>query len=81
LNISPWSGFANSEELVAHYGKVNDRDLSNITWYAVLACYKLGIILEGTHVRACAGKAPKAVGDLLHAMTLSFFERALNWLN
>ena len=42
--------------------------------------YRLGIILEGTHARACAGKAPKATGDLLHATTVALFERALGWV-
>ena len=36
-------------------------------WYEVLACYKIGCILEGTYARACAGSAPKETGDLLHA--------------
>ena len=43
----------------------------------VLACYKLGILLEGTHARSCAGKAPKAVGDALHAAATNLIERAL----
>ena len=42
----------------------------------MLACFKLGIVLEGTHARAYAGKAPKAVGDMLHATTLGLFSRA-----
>ena len=70
-----------NEVKTAIEAEVNDRDLSHITWYAVLACYKLGIILEGTHARAFAGKAPKAIGDFLHDTTLLLFERALNWLN
>ena len=41
-----------------------------------MACFKLGIVLEGTHARAFAGKAPKELGDSLHATTLSLFERA-----
>ena len=41
-----------------------------------MACFKLGIVLEGTHARACAGKAPKEIGDLLHATTLGLFARA-----
>ena len=52
------------------------RDLSAIDWYTVLACFKLGIVLEGTHARACAGKADKGVGDLLHATTLALFAKA-----
>jgi aminoglycoside phosphotransferase (APT) family kinase protein len=64
------------DELIAHYAERTTRDMSAITWYAVLACYKLGIVLEGTHARACAGKAPKPIGDMLHATTLGLFARA-----
>jgi len=53
------------------------RDCAAIDWYVVLACFKLGIVLEGTHARAFAGKAPASTGDLLHAITLGLFERAL----
>ena len=70
-------GFPTPAELVEHYGAVSDRDLGAVDWFAVLACYKLGIILEGTYARACAGRAPKETGDLLHAMTVGLFERAL----
>ncbi|WP_207792475.1 phosphotransferase family protein [Sandarakinorhabdus glacialis] len=78
--IQPWDGFPTIAELVDHYRPRTSRDLSAIDWYAVLACYKLGIILEGTHARACAGKAPRATGDLLHAKTVGLFERALRWI-
>jgi aminoglycoside phosphotransferase (APT) family kinase protein len=73
----PDGGFPTPAELVEHYGRHSDRDLSTVDWFAVLACYKLGIILEGTHARAFAGRAPKATGDLLHATTVALFERAL----
>jgi len=77
IGVQPWEGFARPEELVAHYRERSDRKLDSISWYAVLACYKLGIILEGTHARACAGKAPKATGDVLHATTIGLFDQAL----
>lgn len=67
-----------TEEVVRRYAAGSPRDLSAIQWYAVLACFKLGIVLEGTHARACAGKAPRATGDLLHAVTLGLFARAQN---
>ncbi|MFG1792126.1 phosphotransferase family protein [Nocardia sp. NPDC049149] len=69
-------GLPTPEEMVAHYGRFSERDLSAVSWYTVLACFKLGIVLEGTHARAFAGKAPKQVGDFLHAITLELFERA-----
>ncbi|GAA4149419.1 phosphotransferase family protein [Actinomadura keratinilytica] len=73
-------GLPDTGELVAAYADRADaaagRDLASITWYAVPACFKLGIVLEGTRARACAGKAPKETGDLLHSITLSLFRRA-----
>ncbi|PZQ65598.1 MAG: phosphotransferase family protein [Phenylobacterium zucineum] len=80
VNIQPWGGFPAPSELVEHYRPRTHRDMSAIDWYAVLACYKLGLILEGTFARACAGQAPKDTGDRLHAHTVSLFERALRWI-
>ena len=69
-------GLATPEELVARYAANTNRDLSHIDWYAVMACFKLGIILEGTNARAGAGKAPREIGDVLHTATVRLFERA-----
>jgi aminoglycoside phosphotransferase (APT) family kinase protein len=80
VSVKPWDGFPTADELVEHYGRRTSRDLSAIHWYGVLACYKLGIILEGTHARACAGRAPVATGDRLHAPTMGLFQRALRWI-
>lgn len=81
VGVTPWEGFPTAAELIDHYRPRTARDLSHIEWYAVLACYKLGIILEGTFARACAGKAPKETGDMLHASTIGLFERAGRWIN
>jgi aminoglycoside phosphotransferase (APT) family kinase protein len=64
-------------ELVARYAERTGRSVDDVDWYHVLAAYRLGIILEGTHARAFAGKAPKEIGDLLHTTTVGLFERAL----
>lgn len=79
VSVKPWIGFPTAEELVAHYAARSSRDLTAIDWYRVLACYKLGILLEGTHARACAGKAPRDVGDRLHARSVWLFGRAAGW--
>jgi len=71
------NGLASTDDLVERYARNTTRDLSQITWYTVLACFKLGIVIEGTLARACAGKAEKEVGDQLHAATLRLFKRAL----
>ncbi len=80
LVAHPWAGFPSAGELVDRYARGSARDLSNLRWYAVLACYKLGILQEGTHARACAGKAARETGERLHAATVALFERALQWL-
>jgi aminoglycoside phosphotransferase (APT) family kinase protein len=74
-------GLAASSHLVEQYARNTTRDLSHINWYTVLACFKLGIVLEGTHARAYAGKAPKEVGDLLHHATVQLFEQALTLMD
>ncbi|MGR3779936.1 MAG: phosphotransferase family protein [Albimonas sp.] len=78
LRLDPWDGFPAAEELIARYGELSSRDLNHIDWFIVLACFRLGIILEGTHARACAGRAPKATGDLLHATAVALMGRALH---
>lgn len=79
--VKPWIGFPEPAELVAHYAARSSRSLEAVGWYAVFACYKLGILLEGTHARACAGKAPKETGDKLHERAVWLFERARHWIS
>lgn len=79
--IDGQDGLASTDELFDRYAANTSRDLSHITWYTVLACFKLGIVIEGTLARACAGKAEKAVGDQLHAATVHLFERALRLID
>lgn len=80
LVVEPWDGFPSADELIERYGELSDRDVAKIGWYTVLACFKLGIILEGTYARACAGKAPKETGAQLHLTAIRLFERAQTWL-
>jgi aminoglycoside phosphotransferase (APT) family kinase protein len=75
--VKPWSGFPTRQEIVDRYAERSGRDTSSVDWFEVLACYKIGCILEGTYARACAGKAPKVTGDYLHNNTLGLFARAL----
>jgi aminoglycoside phosphotransferase (APT) family kinase protein len=80
VSVTPWTGFPTAAELVAHYAARSARNLAAADWYAVFGCYKLGILLEGTHARACAGKAPRATGDTLHSRACWLFERAARWI-
>lgn len=81
LVAHPWNGFPTAQELVERYARSSPLDLSNVHWYAVLACYKLGILQEGTYARAFAGKAARETGEMLHHATVGLFKRALEWIN
>lgn len=70
-------GLPSTDEVIARYADRSGADLTHLPWFRVLACYRLGLILEGTHARACAGLAPKEIGDQLHATTVSLLEQAL----
>lgn len=81
MKIRPWDGFPTQAEMVAHYRKVASRRHFDTGWYAVFACFKLAILLEGTFARACEGKAPKDMGDRLHARAQWLMARASRWIN
>jgi aminoglycoside phosphotransferase (APT) family kinase protein len=80
LPVKPWDGFPTADTLVERYAQSTPRDLSQLLWYKVLACYKLAILLEGTHARAAAGKADVATGRMLHDQAVFLFRRAQQWL-
>jgi aminoglycoside phosphotransferase (APT) family kinase protein len=67
---------ATIDELIEHYARRSGRDLTHLTWYRVLACFKLGILLEGTYARSLDGRAPAALGQWMHARTVRLFEQA-----
>jgi aminoglycoside phosphotransferase (APT) family kinase protein len=76
LPIQPADGFPSAAELIERYASRSPRSLDHLLWYQVFAAYKLGIVLEGTHARACAGKAPKSTGDVLHRCAVQLIHRA-----
>jgi aminoglycoside phosphotransferase (APT) family kinase protein len=75
-----WDGFPTVGELIDRYRRSSARDMSTILWNTVLACFKLGILLEGSYARACAGLAPKHVGADLHMRAITLFERASEYI-
>lgn len=80
LTIHPWDGFPDIDTLIQHYGERTSRPIDCARWFGVLACYKLGIILEGTYARSLSSKAPKAVGERLHSAALALFDRAQRFI-
>lgn len=67
---------ATPDELIQRYAAGGSRSLEHIDWYRVLACFKLGIVLEGTYARSRAGKAPQELGAWMRQRTTLLFERA-----
>lgn len=61
-------------ELIAEYSSASSRSLDAIDWYTALAAFKLGIVLEGTWVRALHGQAPHDVGQRLHDCAVGLLE-------
>ena len=80
IRVEPWLGWPEPRHLVRRYAEATGREPEDLAWYAVLACFRLGIILEGTQARAAAGRADPTTGDLLHRATIGLFERALGWM-
>ncbi|CAN7763891.1 phosphotransferase family protein [Cupriavidus necator] len=76
MRVEPSSEFPTREALIARYARTSARDLSNLPWFEILACYKLAILLEGTYARAQAGKADTTTGARLHATAIALLNRA-----
>jgi hypothetical protein len=52
------------------------RTTSRLDWYEALACFKLGIVIEGAWSRHLAGRAAADAGRRLHASAMSLLELA-----
>jgi aminoglycoside phosphotransferase (APT) family kinase protein len=76
----PWSGFPQASELVARYALISQRDLAGLRWHSILACYKLAVVLEGTHARSCSEQTSRENGARLHAFAGRLVERGLQWV-
>ncbi|MCU1344892.1 MAG: hypothetical protein JWL70_1158 [Acidimicrobiia bacterium] len=76
LQVDPWLDFPSRSELVKQYGDLTGRDMSVMPWYFALACYKLGVILEGSWARALSGQADMEMGQRLHETSLWLFAKA-----
>jgi aminoglycoside phosphotransferase (APT) family kinase protein len=80
FRTTPHDGFPDLPEIIAHYAARTGREMGSLRWHAVLASYKLGILLEGSNARAAAGRAPRETGDTLHRTAVECLERALAWI-
>ncbi|GAA3079308.1 hypothetical protein GCM10010464_49290 [Pseudonocardia yunnanensis] len=69
-------GRAHHRQQPALYGDRDRRHRYLAAQPAGLAGFKLGIVLEGTYARACAGQADPAVGARLHRSAVELLTRA-----
>jgi aminoglycoside phosphotransferase (APT) family kinase protein len=63
-------------ELIDRYAAASRRDMSHLRWMAVLACYKLGILQEGSHARACAEEHTSTPSRRDHDWAVAMMKRA-----
>jgi aminoglycoside phosphotransferase (APT) family kinase protein len=64
------------EVIIERYADRSGRDVRDVTWFVVLACYRLGIILEGSYARMLAGLTTAEVGERLGNNGRALLEQA-----
>lgn len=64
--LAALGGLATRRELLDAYLAAGGRETSRLDWYVAMACFKLGIVIEGTWSRYLAGMASRDAGERLH---------------
>jgi aminoglycoside phosphotransferase (APT) family kinase protein len=72
--LAALGGLASRAELLEAYTAAGGRPAPALDWYVALACFKLGIVIEGTWSRYLAGQASWEAGQRLHASATSLIE-------
>ena len=65
--LAALGGLATRRELLDAYLAAGGRETSRLDWYVAMACFKLGIVIEGTWSRFLVGQASRDAGERLHA--------------
>jgi len=72
--LASLGGLATRQELLDAYVAAGGRSTVRLDWYEALACFKLGVVLEGSWVRMLAGQVTREVGERLHACATRLIE-------
>jgi aminoglycoside phosphotransferase (APT) family kinase protein len=64
--LAALGGLASRRELLDAYLAAGGRETSSLDWYVAMACFKLGIVIEGTWSRYLLGQASRDAGVALH---------------
>jgi aminoglycoside phosphotransferase (APT) family kinase protein len=65
--LAALGGLASRGELLEAYLAAGGRETPRLEWYLAMACFKLGIVIEGTWSRFLIGQASRDAGERLHA--------------
>jgi aminoglycoside phosphotransferase (APT) family kinase protein len=65
--LAELGGLASRRELLDAYVAAGGRESSRLDWYVAMACFKLGIVIEGTWSRFLVGQASREAGERLHS--------------
>ena len=72
--LAALGGLASRRELLDAYRAAGSRETSRLDWYLAMACFKLGVVIEGTWSRYLAGQASAEAGERLHSSAVSLIE-------
>ncbi|MCV7222177.1 phosphotransferase family protein [Mycolicibacterium elephantis] len=72
--LAELGGLASRRELLEAYLGAGGRRTSMLDWYVAMACFKLGIVIEGTWSRFLVGQASRDAGERLHANAQNLIE-------
>ncbi|MBB6190452.1 aminoglycoside phosphotransferase (APT) family kinase protein [Sphingobium wenxiniae] len=64
------------EELVDHYAAVSGRPVAHLTYYMILAQFKLAMLLERHYARGLNGRLPRDKGEEMGALVLELLRSA-----
>jgi len=70
------SGFPDREELAEYYAGLTGRSVENLTYYMVLAQFKLAVIMERHYARMLNGRQTQELGDISGAFVLRLMAKA-----
>lgn len=77
-DVTEQEGFPSRQEVAARYEELSGRKVKDLTFYEVLAIWKLAVLLEGSYVRYKAGTTEDPFFNLLENGVPALAKRALN---
>lgn len=77
FDLTRQPGFPTRDELAERYAERSGRHVDDVTWYEVLAIWKLAILLEGSYARHLAGVTDDPFFALLEEGVPALARRAL----